>query len=568
MKRFAHIIKVVLLSLFIVAPVLSQAEIYGPESVVVVANSVMEGSLKVARTYMKVRNIPERHLIVLETETREQIPFNVYRDTVRNPILKELISRNLINAIEGETDEFGRETVYLFANKIRYIVLCYGVPTKFGHGGGDDSEMVARFFKGRAGLINTFRNEHLSRQGASIDSALALLLVRNAPFSGIVPNPLFNKEVPPIAEDIFRVTRLDGPSPEAVIRMIKNAIEGEQRGLRGRAYVDEAARKGSYAPGDQWMRKTSQIFKNLGFDLHHDTRNTTIQIGERFDAPVLYAGWYAGKVTGPFNLPGFEFPPGAVAAHLHSYSAGMIRSADRGWVGPFVERGVSATFGNVAEPYLLFTHRFDLFFKALADGWNFGDAAYNALPGLSWQGVAIGDPLFRPFSMDLETQLMTAGDPTRILEDQYVIMRKIHQLESEGKAEVALELANRGMLETPGPALALLKAEILIKNKRKREARRTLEMFSKLEPSNSMEWGLMADIADKLAEIGGAKAGLEIYKALDQQILPKDVKFPILKRGIEVAYKARANKLALEWKAITTPPPAPKPAETPDGQTP
>jgi len=42
-------------------------------------------------------------------------------------------------------------------------------------------------------------------------------------------------------------------------------------------------------------------------------------------------------------------------------------------------------------------HRPHLLLRALARGHNFGDAVYYALPALSWQGVAIGDPLYRPF---------------------------------------------------------------------------------------------------------------------------------------------------------------------------
>ena len=61
--------------------------------------------------------------------------------------------------------------------------------------------------------------------------------------------------------------------------------------------------------------------------------------------------------------------------------------------------GVTATLGTVFEPYLQFTHRPSLFLRALSRGKNFGDAVYYALPALSWQAVAIGDPLYRPFKV-------------------------------------------------------------------------------------------------------------------------------------------------------------------------
>ena len=35
--------------------------------------------------------------------------------------------------------------------------------------------------------------------------------------------------------------------------------------------------------------------------------------------------------------------------------------------------------------------------EALVRGQNFGDAACESLPALSWQAIAVGDPLYRPF---------------------------------------------------------------------------------------------------------------------------------------------------------------------------
>ena len=42
--------------------------------------------------------------------------------------------------------------------------------------------------------------------------------------------------------------------------------------------------------------------------------------------------------------------------------------------------------------------------RALSRGQTLGEAAYYALPALSWQAVVIGDPLYRPFLVSLEDQ--------------------------------------------------------------------------------------------------------------------------------------------------------------------
>src|SRR5690606_3048220 len=123
---------------------------------------------------------------------------------------------------------------------------------------------------------------------------------------------------------------------------------------------------------------------------------------------------------------------------LHSFSAQNIHTPNRNWVGPFVERGVTATVGNTAEPYLALTHHLDAFFFALANGSNFAEAAYFALPALSWQAIAVGDPLYRPFQVNLDTQIKSLGNPQSWVLDPYVIMRKMNLLMAADDATTAL----------------------------------------------------------------------------------------------------------------------------------
>jgi tetratricopeptide (TPR) repeat protein len=99
-----------------------------------------------------------------------------------------------------------------------------------------------------------------------------------------------------------------------------------------------------------------------------------------------------------------EFMPGAIAYHLHSYSAQTIRSTNSHWVGPLLARGVTATLGCVAEPYLDQTPDVGTFFARLLSGASLGEAAYAAQPSLSWQTTVVGDPLYRPFGKPPQVQ--------------------------------------------------------------------------------------------------------------------------------------------------------------------
>ncbi len=91
--------------------------------------------------------------------------------------------------------------------------------------------------------------------------------------------------------------------------------------------------------------------------------------------------------------------PGAFAYHLFSYSAGMLRSANRYWVGPLLAKGATISMGSVTEPYLAGTPNVAVFVACLiGERMSFGEAAYASQPVLSWQTTVVGDPLYRPFA--------------------------------------------------------------------------------------------------------------------------------------------------------------------------
>src|SRR5207244_2532394 len=132
---------------------------------------------------------------------------------------------------------------------------------------------------------------------------------------------------------IVKVSRLDGPSVEDALALVDRALAAERHGLLGRAYVDIANRD---PVGDPWLETTAKQLQELGFDTSVDREGATMPATARIDAPVLYFGWYAGEINGPFNLPGFRFPPGAIVQHIHSFSASTMRLPNSGWAGPFV----------------------------------------------------------------------------------------------------------------------------------------------------------------------------------------------------------------------------------------
>ena len=276
----------------------------------------------------------------------------------------------------------------------------------------------------------------------------------------------------------------------------------------------------------------------------------------RCDAPALYFGWYSGNAEGPFTLPGFSFPPGAIALHIHSYSAATLRSATAGWCGPLLAHGVTATMGNVFEPYLHLTHRPDLFMRSLARGATLVDAAYFALPVLSWQAVLIGDPLYRPFAVPLDTQLKNLG-PTGAEYAGYAALRKMRLLAAADRTNEVDVFARQVLHEMPRLPVGLALAQ------RRREAgdnegvAHALNFLPLLKTFRTDEWAVAREAAQLLAAIGRPARAVEAWRVLLLAPLPRELRTPWLREAIAAANaaddKIQAGVWETESEALTTP---------------
>ncbi len=179
-------------------------------------------------------------------------------------------------------------------------------------------------------------------------------------------------------------------------------MQAEEDGLWGRAYFDlRGITSGEYKLGDDWIARAAEFSRQVGIETYVDSDAEMIPATFPLSDVGLYAGWYGTHVTGPFSLSNFEFMPGAIAYHLHSFSAQTIRSSNKHWVGPLLTRGATATMGCVYEPYLALTPNLELFFSRMFLGYSFAEAAYASSQALSWQTTVVGDPLYRPFAKPL-----------------------------------------------------------------------------------------------------------------------------------------------------------------------
>ena len=514
--------------------------------VLLLANRDDPDSLRIARHYAEVRGVPAANLIALKMPLGESITWPEFIATIWQPLLDQLVPAGWIDAIPMvATDAVGRRKYAPNRHRIAALVVCRGVPLKIEH----DPALYAE--------VSPFTNRAEFRTNAgAVDAELSLLALPNYPINAFVPNPLFQNEHPSANElgQVVKVSRLDGPTADDANALVDRAVAAERTGLLGRAYVDVANRDNV---GDPWFETTARQLIELGFDTDVDREPGTMPATARIDAPVLYFGWYSGAVDGPFLLPGFRFPPGAIALHLHSFSAATLRQSAGGWTGPFVARGVTATVGNVFEPYLHFTHPPHLLLRALARGATLVEAVYFALPALSWQAVAIGDPLYRPFAVSLEEQLANLASLPPMLAP-YAVLRRMRQLDDANRRDEATALGIAAQRETPGLAVAVALARRFLDAGQNDAAGNALGFAPLLTSFDANEWALAREAARLLEVAGRPGRAIALWRTLlATATMPAALRLAWLPDAVKCARVAHDDGQARIWQAqlnaLTTP---------------
>jgi uncharacterized protein (TIGR03790 family) len=363
---------------------------------IVVFNQDVPESIELAKFYAQKRGIARDHLIGLSISRTEEISRDEYDAMIRNPLRAIFKERGWWTLNEPRDGP-----ITVASNSIRFVALIKGVPLKIRPATDYPGDKV-----GGAPVGN--------RNDASVDSEIAALGAFSDQISGPLQNPYFQSyRAMSEAENsaMLLVCRLDAPQVATVRRMITDAIETEKTGLWGRAYIDSAHNSTpGLGIGDHWLAEARDQLHKVGVPLIFEDTPEIFPTGYPMTNCALYYGWYTEKIAGPFTQPDFQFVPGAVAVHIHSFSASTLHDENSGWAGPLLAKGAAATIGNVYEPYLQLTPHLDILNDRLLHGFTFAESAYMAAPALSWMSVMVGDPLYRPFASWLGLDGKGAGE--------------------------------------------------------------------------------------------------------------------------------------------------------------
>ncbi len=370
-----------------------------PDRVAILYNSAVPESKKLAEIYSKARNVPAENLVGLELPATKDISRADYISKLQNPLREEFERRAWWSRARD-----GAGILLPVSNDIRVLVIMRGVPLRI------QAAPLPEGFKAIANNPMSNRNE------ASVDSELAMFGVEGLPSENVLKNAYFQSEKS-IGDTAFPflvlTARIDAASMATCERMIADAIQAEKTGLWGRSYVDIANK---IPQGDQWLAGVVTANRAEGIPTVVDRFNDTLPMNYPMTDAATYYGWYDVNVSGPFLNPGFKFRTGAVAMHLHSFSGEQLENPNLNWSAALLERGAAVTIGNVYEPYLGLTHYFDILHKALLAGHTWVEACWMSMPVTSWQGIALGDPLYRPFlRMDGSGEILPVDNDYRAL---------------------------------------------------------------------------------------------------------------------------------------------------------
>ncbi len=522
------------------------------DEVAVLYNSALPESYQVAQYYAAQRRVPSNQVFGLELPTEESIARKAFESKLARPLVDTLSNRDLITLgspaksedSKSQTSQPASPARAWTQSSIRYLVLCFGVPTKIRESSEvSDNEDVQDLAPA------------LQRNEAAVDSELAALPLRAKAgrLTGPLNNPAYGKtnraEIHPTRGSLM-VARLDGPSSKIAQGLVDKAMTAEKQGLWGRAYFDARdAKEKNYARGDRWIRNAARVCRQVGFETTLNQAESTFPNSFPMSHIALYAGWYDHQVSGPFTRPNIEFMPGAVAYHLHSFSAKVVRTEKRHWVGPLMAKGATATLGHVYEPYLELTPNIRILIHRFLAGFSFGEAAHAAQNVVSWQTTVVGDPLYRPFSMSLAArhrQLAHSNDP--VIEWSYLM--HINRLLARGVAPAKLidQLKTAPALHAAASKSAVLQEKLgtLFQSQASPvKAAKAFDRALKQDPSRNQKIRLLKSAAELWRETDHPKKAFARYREV-LRAFPEYPGRPAILENLEPLSKELSRTNALD----------------------
>ena len=168
-----------------------------------------------------------------------------------------------------------------------------------------------------------------------------------------------------------------------------------------------------------------------------------------------------------------------------------------------------------------------------------------SMPSLSWQGVAIGDPLYRPFKVDLREQLKQSSDTVF---GTYAIVREINRILAQEGSEAAINFGRTEFMLQPSLALAYRLAVLYSNAGQYSESIEVLKVIRYISTFSRDEIVLVQKIANLLNKQGERELALNLYSKLLEEVgLDKQLLISLYEGGTIVASSCGKPILSSRW---------------------
>ncbi len=451
MKHFIFVTFFILL-FFNAIDAQTNANISGPENVLVVYNSNSDTSIMVKNYYVNARGIPTSNIVPLNSLIGHNITVNGSTHSVSLAEGGNII-RDSVNHLNGTWYASPHAWKYFYqyialpikeylinnnlTSTIRYIVLCKGLPYKIQAGADSGSVICNQSIDGLLCMLNTNNYDILldsvynnyrrfavsgsnycySCQISSLYNPITNPYYSNNSSSNLDMTNRFKGNVftrnwyGHIIKLDYLVSHLDGIS----YNMIEGMIDKSVLAINSNNYdwfidADPNPCHGGSIMVD-FADSTTAILNSIGFlNYSFNTDNDTVTYHNK---PIMsYSSNGVHTTKPPLTGEGqtlhpdyiqsqlnFNYAPGAIFNTAESYNAELLSSihrhsgAEMGQIVEFFSEGGTLGVGHAYEPLTGGVIRDGVMFPAYQVGYSFIDAAYLGMPYLAWQNVIVGDPL-------------------------------------------------------------------------------------------------------------------------------------------------------------------------------
>jgi len=362
----------------------------GPDSVAVLANASVPGSVMLAQEYAEARDVPDRQVCALPMPATEDISLADFEAMVRGPLEDCLTDAGVIDRIEA-------------------VVITRGVPLRVSMDVGGASRRVS--LAAALGLWRTTSMDGTPALGqdpgrmADCGGTPCLAAAWRSGYRGGAFEAGYERTSAGVIHRPVLVTMLHGRSDADAARLIASSIASEGQGMgAGELVLMDGA---DPARGALDMEYDAVIggLTALGA--------TARRVPFASDQTGLtLAAFFTGTASMGTTIEGNTFVPGAIVDNLTSFGALPDNFRETGEsqvsIARWVARGVTGVHGTTDEPLNNCFPSRNLLVDYVA-GATLAEAYFGRMPYVYWHNLVLGDPMAAPYADRPEVALSVDG---------------------------------------------------------------------------------------------------------------------------------------------------------------